>query len=91
MLAERGIVVSHTTIMRWVLLWGQSIHAAYAEGRPVLALLLLIWRQAKTLSLGTYPDIPFSRAKERHQAARQLLAVGLDPSLKRKDLRREGG
>jgi hypothetical protein len=44
----------------------------------------------KTLSLGTYPDIPFSRAKARHQAARQLLAVGLDPSLKRRELRRTG-
>jgi hypothetical protein len=44
----------------------------------------------KTLSLGTYPDVPFSRAKARHQAARQLLAVGLDPSLKRKDLQRDG-
>jgi hypothetical protein len=41
----------------------------------------------KTLSLGTYPDIPFLRARARHQAARRLLAVGLDPSLKRKALR----
>jgi hypothetical protein len=44
----------------------------------------------KTLSLGTYPDVPFVRAKARHQAARRLLAVGLDPSLKRKDLRTDG-
>jgi hypothetical protein len=44
----------------------------------------------KTLSLGTYRDIPFSRAKARHQAARQLLAVSLDPSLKRRELRRTG-
>ena len=44
----------------------------------------------KTLSLGTYPDVPFLRAKARHQAARRLLAVGLDPSLKRKDLRSDG-
>jgi len=44
----------------------------------------------KTLSLGTYPDVPFLRAKARHQAARRLLAVGLDPSLQRKDLRSDG-
>jgi hypothetical protein len=44
----------------------------------------------KTLSLGTYPDVPFFRAKARHEAARRLLAVGLDPSLNRKELRSEG-
>jgi transposase-like protein len=44
----------------------------------------------KTLSLGTYPDVQFSRAKARHQAARQLLAVGLDPSRNREELRRDG-
>jgi transposase-like protein len=44
----------------------------------------------KTLSLGTYPDVPFLRARARHEAARRLLAVGLDPSLSRKDLRSEG-
>lgn len=44
----------------------------------------------KTLSLGTFPDISFSRAKARHQVARQLLAVGLDPSCNREKLRRGG-
>jgi hypothetical protein len=44
----------------------------------------------KTLSLGTYPDVQFSRAKARHQAARQLLAVGLDPSRNREEFRRDG-
>ena len=36
------------------------------------------------------PDISFSRAQARHQVARQLLAVGLDPSCNREELRRDG-
>jgi hypothetical protein len=44
----------------------------------------------KTLSLGTYPDVPVSSAQSRHRAARLLLAVGVDPSLRRLDLRRIG-
>ena len=41
----------------------------------------------KTLSLGTFPDVPISRARSRHLAARQLLAAGVDPSLRRVELR----
>jgi Arm DNA-binding domain len=44
----------------------------------------------KTLALGTYPDVPTARARARHQAARKLLAVGVDPSLNRRDLRSVG-
>jgi hypothetical protein len=44
----------------------------------------------KTLALGTYPDVPMVRARSRHQAARTLLAAGVDPSLKRSELRRVG-
>jgi integrase len=33
----------------------------------------------KTLALGTYPDVPLARARERHQDARRLLADGIDP------------
>jgi DDE domain/Arm DNA-binding domain len=43
----------------------------------------------KTLSLATYPDVPILRARSRHLAARRLLAAGEDPSLRRKELRRE--
>jgi transposase-like protein len=43
----------------------------------------------KTLSLGTCPDVPLLRARSRHLAARRLLAAGEDPSLRRKELRRE--
>lgn len=42
----------------------------------------------KTLSLGTYPDVPTSLAQARHRAARRLLAAGVDPSLRRGELRR---
>ncbi|MBK7903808.1 MAG: DUF4102 domain-containing protein [Proteobacteria bacterium] len=41
----------------------------------------------KTLSLGTYPDVPVARAQSRHRAARQLVAAGVDPSLRRQELR----
>ena len=33
----------------------------------------------KTLALGTYPDISLSKAREKHQSARALLADGVDP------------
>lgn len=41
----------------------------------------------KTLSLGTNPDVPTAQAQSRHSAARQLLAAGVDPSLRRRELR----
>ena len=44
----------------------------------------------KTLALGIYPDVPIDRARSRHQAARKWLAAGVDPSLKRSELRRVG-
>ena len=42
----------------------------------------------KTLSLGTYPDVPTAQALLRHSDARRLLAIGIDPSLRRRELRR---
>jgi transposase-like protein len=45
----------------------------------------------KTLSLGTYPDVPAALAQARHRAARRMLAAGVDPSLQRRELRRMGG
>lgn len=41
----------------------------------------------RTLALGTYPEVPIAHARSRHLAARQLLAAGVDPSLKREELR----
>ena len=41
----------------------------------------------KTLALGALPDVPPEWARARHQAARQWLAAGIDPALKRRELR----
>ena len=41
----------------------------------------------RTLSLGIYPEVPVDRARSRHSEARRLLAAGIDPSLKREELR----
>jgi len=37
-----------------------------------------------TLSLGTYPDTGLADARQRHAAARKLLAAGIDPGAQRK-------
>jgi integrase len=56
------------------------------------------WRHAyrfdgkqKTLSLGTYPDISLKEARERHAEARRLLAQGIEPGAKRKEVKAEAG
>lgn len=41
----------------------------------------------KTLSLGTYPTVGLSIARERAEAARQLVVKGVDPSAARKEAR----
>lgn len=41
----------------------------------------------KTLSLGTYPDVPTALAQVRHRTARRLLAAGVDPAVRRCELR----
>lgn len=38
----------------------------------------------KSLSLGVYPDVSLKLARERRDAARQLLAKGIDPGIERK-------
>ncbi len=50
-----------------------------------------IWRwtyryggKAKLMSFGSYPDVSLSLARERHTAARRLLATGKDPMAQRK-------
>jgi integrase len=40
--------------------------------------------KAKMLSLGTYPDVTLSKARERRESARKLLADGIDPGENRK-------
>src|ERR1700722_344739 len=41
----------------------------------------------RTLSLGIYPELRVDRARSRHSEARRLLAEGVDPWLKREELR----
>jgi len=41
----------------------------------------------KALALGVFPDVSPRVARLRHQAARRLLADGIDPSLRRRELR----
>ena len=41
-------------------------------------------QKEKLLSLGTYPEISLSLARERQAAARSLVAQGIDPSAKRR-------
>lgn len=50
-----------------------------------------IWRwtyrhegRAKLMTFGKYPDVPLALARERHGAARKLLATGVDPMAERK-------
>lgn len=41
----------------------------------------------RMLALGCYPEVPTKSARARHQAARRLLALGIDPAGRRKALR----
>lgn len=41
----------------------------------------------KTLSFGTYPDVPLALARERRDEARRLVAAGTDPSEQRRENR----
>ncbi len=43
----------------------------------------------KTLSLGVYPDVGLSSAREEHSKARELLAEGIDPSAKKRDIKKD--
>jgi hypothetical protein len=45
-------------------------------------------KKRKSLALGTCPVVPVEVARARHQVARELLAVGVDPATRRKELRR---
>lgn len=40
-------------------------------------------RKCKTMSLGRYPEISLAEAREKHEAARKLLAVGSDPMVEK--------
>lgn len=46
-------------------------------------------QKEKLLALGTYPEVSLSRAREKRFEARKLLSEGIDPSLARKEEKRE--
>ena len=41
----------------------------------------------KTLALGIYPDIALGKARARHQEARRLVDAGIDPAVRKRELR----
>lgn len=41
----------------------------------------------KLLSLGTYPDVPLSLARDRRDESRRMVAAGIDPSVQRREQR----
>jgi hypothetical protein len=41
----------------------------------------------KTLALGIFPDVSLDKARLRHQGAHRWLAAGIDPALKKRQLR----
>ena len=43
-----------------------------------------MYGREKLISLGAYPDVPLSRAREKRDEARKLIADGIDPSAERK-------
>lgn len=65
------------------------------DGRGLYLLIMpaggKLWRwkyrfegREKLMSLGRYPDVSLSQARERHSAARKQLATGRDPMAQRK-------
>jgi len=43
----------------------------------------------KTLALGVYPDVTLAKARKKRQVARELLDAGKDPSLAKKEAKRQ--
>jgi hypothetical protein len=80
-------------------LWDQAIAGKSISGGRSLYLLVTAkggryWQyryrfegRERMLALGCYPEVPTKSARARHQAARRLLASGIDPAGRRKALR----
>jgi integrase len=74
---------------------GAAIGERYADGGGMYLRVKAAgkyWRldyridgKAKTLGLGVYPDISLLQARERRDAARKLLADGIDPSAAKRE------
>ncbi|MFC7462893.1 tyrosine-type recombinase/integrase [Hydrogenophaga defluvii] len=78
------------TFVRQVKSTGKPTGDKYADGDGMYLLVKpsgKYWRmdyrhlgKRKTLSIGTYPEVPIVKARERRAEARELLAAGIDPS-----------
>jgi integrase len=67
---------------------GEGMHLLIDPPRkPGWRLKYRIAGREKLLSLGTYPDVPLARAREKRADARKLIADGSDPSVERKAAR----
>jgi len=83
------------TFVRQVKHKGAEIGERYADGGGMYLRVKAAgkyWRldyridgKAKTLGLGVYPDVSLLQARERRDAARKLLAAGIDPSAAKRE------
>lgn len=86
------------TFVRQVKHKGAEIGERYADGGGMYLRVKAAgkyWRldyridgKPKTLGLGVYPDVSLLQARERRDAARKLLAVGIDPSAAKREEKR---
>ena len=77
------------TFVRQVKHKGNPAGKKYADGRGMYLLVKAggkYWRmdyrfteKRKTLAMGTYPEVSLAQARKRREAARELLADGIDP------------
>lgn len=77
------------TFVRQVKHKGNPAGEKYADGRGMYLLVKAggkYWRmdyrfteKRKTLAMGTYPEVSLAQARKRREAARELLADGIDP------------
>lgn len=68
---------------------GLFLHVA-PSGRKSWRLSFRLQGQQTEMTIGTYPDISLLEARDKRQAARRLIAKGLDPRTGARRARREG-
>jgi hypothetical protein len=72
-----------------VVRWRGAVPGNLADWRKALALQIPLRRKEKRLALGKYPEISLANARKRREAARELIANGVDPSEDKKAKRAE--
>jgi integrase len=87
------------TFVRSVKHTGASAGDKYADGGGMYLLVKAggkYWRldyrfadKRKTLALGTYPEVSMIKARKKREAARELLAAGIDPSTAKAEEKRD--